>query len=136
LDAQRESAFAALEGLTDSQLWHRPALKEWSIGEILDHNYLLIGSFLPMIRWMWKLAGWYGRLRRNRPYKTEIGPYRDPKFHQWVGFIWTRYNAQAVSLEQLNPNWILHAYQSSTKAKRKTCSGISIFMIPCSVGAI
>jgi len=37
MDSQRESAFATLEGLTDSQLWQRPAPKEWSIGEILDH---------------------------------------------------------------------------------------------------
>jgi hypothetical protein len=104
LDAQRESAFSALEGLTDSQLWQRPAPKEWSIGEILDHNYLLIGSFLPMIRWLWKFTGWYGRLRRNRPYTTEIEDlYRDPKFPQWVGFLWTpRYNTRKpVSFEQL-----------------------------------
>jgi hypothetical protein len=39
LDAQREIAFTALDGLTDLQLWQRPASKEWSISEILDHNY-------------------------------------------------------------------------------------------------
>jgi hypothetical protein len=90
LDSQREAAFAALKGITDSQLWQRPAPKEWSIGEILDHNYLLFASFLPVVQWMWKLVGWYGRLRRHRPYKTEIEDlYRNPKFPHWVGFLWT-----------------------------------------------
>jgi hypothetical protein len=104
MDEQRESAFSALAGLTDSQLWQRPALKEWSIGEILDHNYLLFASTYPAVQWIWKLNGWYGRLRRNRPYQTEIKDlYRSPKFPQWVGFLWTpRYNTRKpVSFEQL-----------------------------------
>lgn len=104
MDAQRESNFAALDGLTDAQLWKRPAPKEWSIGEILDHNYLLFASFLPMVKWMWTLGAWYGRLRRKRSYKVEIEDlYRSPTFPQWVGFMWTpRYNTrQPVSLEAL-----------------------------------
>jgi len=113
LDSQRESAFAALDGLADSQLWERPAPKEWSIGEILDHNYLLFASFLPMVKWMWNLSGWYGRLRRKRPYKTEIEDlYRSPKFPQWVGFLWTprRNIRKPVSLEALkSESRILHA---------------------------
>ncbi len=88
LDSQRESAFTALDGLTNSQLWQRPASKEWSIGEILDHNYLLFASTYPAVQWIWKLVGWYGRLRRKRAYKTEIDDlYRSPKFPQWVGFL-------------------------------------------------
>ena len=104
LDAQRESAFAALDGLTDSQLWQRPAPKEWSIGEILDHNYLLFASTYPAVEWIWNLNSWYGRLRRKRPYKTGIEDlYRSPKFPQWVGFLWTpRYNTRKpVSFDQL-----------------------------------
>jgi len=58
LDAQRESALSALEGITDSQLWQRPAPKEWSIGEILDHNYLLIASMYPIVERMWRF--WVG----------------------------------------------------------------------------
>ena len=57
-----------------------------------------------MVQWMWKLGSWYGRLRRNRPYKTEIEDlYRSPKFPQWVGFMWTpRYNTRKpVSIEAL-----------------------------------
>lgn len=90
LDSQRESVFIVLDGLTDTQLWQRPVPKEWSIGEILDHNYLLFRSFYPTVKWMWKWYGWYGRLRRNRSYQTEIEDlYRSPKFPQWVGFMWT-----------------------------------------------
>ena len=104
LDSQRESAFVMLTGLTDAQLWQRPAPKEWSIGEILNHNYLLSASFFSAAKWMWKLNGWYGRLHRKRPYKAEIEDlYRDPKFPHWVGFLWTpRYNRRKpVSLEML-----------------------------------
>jgi hypothetical protein len=104
LDSQRESLFSVLDGLTDAQLWQRPAPKEWSIGEILDHNYLLFRSFYPSVKWMWKWFGWYGRLHRNRPYQTEIEDlYRSPKFPQWVGFMWTpRYNRRnPVPLETL-----------------------------------
>ena len=104
MDSQRESAFAALENLTDSQLWQRPAPKEWSIGEILDHNYLLFASMVPAVQWMWKLNGWYGRIRKHRPYETEIEDlYRSPKFPHWVGFLWTpRFNTRRpVSLEAL-----------------------------------
>jgi len=104
LDSQRESAFTALDGVTDFQLWQRPAPKEWSIGEILDHNYLLFASFYPAIQWLWKLAGWYGHLHRNRSYIVETEDlYRSPKFPQWVGFLWTpRYNTRKpVSFEQL-----------------------------------
>lgn len=90
LDAQRESALSALAGLTEAQLWRRPAPKEWSIGEILDHNYLLFASIYPIVKWTWKLNGWYGRLQRRRPYRTEIDDlYRSPMFPQWVGFMYT-----------------------------------------------
>jgi hypothetical protein len=104
LDAQRESALSALAGLTGAQLWQRPAPKEWSIGEILDHNYLLFASMYPIVKWTWKLTGWYGRLQRRRPYRTEIEDlYRSPKFPQWVGFMWTpRFNTRKpVPLETL-----------------------------------
>ena len=90
LDTQRESVFAALNGLTDAQLWQRPAPKEWSIGEILDHNYLLVASSYSVVKGIWKFGSWYGRVRRNRPYQTDTADlYRDPKFPHWVGFFWT-----------------------------------------------
>lgn len=104
MDSQRESTFTVLDGLANSQLWQRPAAKEWSIGEILDHNYLLFASMVTAVQWMWKLNGWYGHLRRHRPFKTEIEDlYRSPKFPHWVGFLWTpRFNTRKpVSLEML-----------------------------------
>ncbi|NJN80196.1 MAG: DinB family protein [Anaerolineales bacterium] len=104
MDSQRESVFHSLEGITDSQLWQRPAPKEWSIGEILNHNHLLVASFYPAIKVIWNWLGWYGRLKRNRAYVTEIEDvYRSPKFPQWVGFLWTpRFNNhKPVSFEEL-----------------------------------
>ncbi len=104
MDSQRETVLSMLDDLTDEQLWQRPSPKEWSIGEILDHNYLLMASFLPAVTRLWEWFGWYGRLRRSRKYATEIEDvYRDPRFPQWVGFLWTpRFNTRKpVSLEML-----------------------------------
>jgi hypothetical protein len=53
---------------------------------------------------VWNLNGWYGRLRRNRPYEVEIeNLYRSSRFPQWVGFLWTpRYNTRKpVPFEKL-----------------------------------
>jgi hypothetical protein len=104
MDNQREAAFSALDGITDSQLWQMPAPKEWSLGEILDHNYLLMASFYPIVQRIWTWFGWYARLRRNRPYQSGIGDvYHNPKFPQWVGFLWTpRYSTRKpIPLESL-----------------------------------
>jgi len=104
LDAQREAAFAACEGLSFAQIWQRPAPGEWSIGEILNHNYLLIASMFPLVKFTWKAFGWYGRKRRKRPYASEIEDvYRRKNFPMWVGFLWTpKYNPdKPVPLEQL-----------------------------------
>jgi hypothetical protein len=94
LDSQREAAFSALEGLNDAQVWQRPAPNEWSIGEILDHNYLLIASSYPLVKLAWNTLAWYGKLRRKQPYTTEIDDvYRRKTFPMWTGFQWTpRYN--------------------------------------------
>ncbi|MCK6582549.1 MAG: DinB family protein [Anaerolineales bacterium] len=105
MDRQREAILISLGGLTDTQLWHRPAPKEWSIGEILDHAYLLTSSFYPVVRFLWSSLGWFGRLRRKRPYDTGIEDlYRSSKFPQWVGFMWTpRYNTRKpVPFDALN----------------------------------
>ena len=104
LDNQRETALSALVGLSDEQIWQRPAPKEWSIGEILNHNYLLIASTLPYVRLAWRWWGWRGRRHRHLPYPTEIPDlYRDGKFPMWVGFMWTpRHNPRRpVPLTQL-----------------------------------
>ena len=54
LDNQREAALAAAATLTPTQLWQRPAPKEWSVGEILDHNYLLVARTLPLLKGAWR----------------------------------------------------------------------------------
>ena len=113
MDSQREHAFAALNGIDDFQLWQRPVPKEWSIGEILNHIYLLTASFYPVVVWLWRLGNGYGQRRRNRSYQTEIEDlYRSPKFPQWVGFLWTpRYNLRKpASVEKLKSDMdLIHA---------------------------
>ncbi len=104
LDAQREAAFVACAGLSAEQIWQHPAPGEWSIGEILNHNCLVLDSFFSFATFAWRFFSWYGRRRRNRPYATEIDDvYRRKSFPMWVGFLWTpKYNAsKPVSLEQL-----------------------------------
>ena len=113
LDSQRELAFTGLDGLTEEQLWQRPAPKEWCIGEILDHNYLLIGSTFPYVKAAWKTQQRRAERRRERAYTTEIeDPYRKPSFPMWVGFLWKpRYTPRKpVPLEKLKTeNRDLHA---------------------------
>jgi hypothetical protein len=94
LDSQRETALAIVDALTEGQVWQRFAPKEWCIGEILDHNYRLIASTMPYVRFAWRYFGWYGERKRHRPYQTHIPDlYRAGKFPMWVGFLWTpRYN--------------------------------------------
>lgn len=90
MDAQREAAFAALDDLSAEQIWQRPAPKEWCIGEILDHNVRLFQSAIPLLKTGWALMGWYGRLRRNKPYRVEIdNVYKRSTFPMGVGFLWT-----------------------------------------------
>ncbi len=104
LDAQRENVFAACAGLNEAQIWQRPAPGEWSIGEILNHNNLVLASFFPLVKFAWKAFGWYGRRRRQRPYALDIEDvYQRKNFPMWVGFLWTpKYSAQKpVALEQL-----------------------------------
>jgi hypothetical protein len=89
MDFQRESAFAGLCSLADSQLWQRPAPKEWSIGEILDHNNRLYDTFYPLVKNMWLWFRWYGEWKKSRPYQFEVEDfYRKPSFPHWVGFLW------------------------------------------------
>ncbi len=113
LDSQREAAFAALEGLTEAQIWQPPAPKEWCIGEVLDHNHLLFASALPYVKLAWALQRRRAEKRRGRPYPIDIeDPYRKPSFPMWVGFLWTpRYTPRRpVSLETLKAeNRHLHA---------------------------
>jgi DinB superfamily len=113
LDSQREAAFATLDKLTEEQIWQRPAPKEWCLGEILDHNYLLIGSTFPYVKAAWRLQKRRAERRRARPYDIYIeDPYRKRSFPMWVGFLWKpRFTPRhPVELEKLkSENRDLHA---------------------------
>jgi hypothetical protein len=113
LDSQREAAFTALDGLSETGIWQRPGLKEWSLGEIIDHNYLLIASTFPYVKFAWKTQQRFAEKRRERPYQTEIeDPYRKPSFPMWVGFLWKpRFTPKnPVALQKLKTeNRDLHA---------------------------
>ncbi len=84
----------------EDQIWQRPA-REWCIGEILDHNILLIAStclcrvclaFSPLGDAPW-----------SRTYSASLpDPYRDPRFPMWVGFLWAPIHPnRRVSLESI-----------------------------------
>ena len=89
LGHQRETAFQALEGLSENQIWQRPEPGEWSIGEILNHTQLLFSSIFPLVRLTWGGLKWAGKLWRGRDYHTEIeDTYQKETFPMWVGFLW------------------------------------------------
>lgn len=90
LDSQRQAMAFTLEGLEEAQAWQRPFAKEWCIGEILSHTVRFYHSFLPALRSYYRLVGWFGRLRRNHPYKVTIeNVYQRPGFPMWTGFLWS-----------------------------------------------
>ncbi len=104
LDEQRETMFAALSGLSEDQIWQRPARGEWCIGEILDHNILLIASTLPYVRFAWRFFHRLGMRHRSRTYSASLpDPYRNPRFPMWVGFLWAPriHPNRRVSLESI-----------------------------------
>ena len=104
LDAQRETALAALDGLSENQIWIRPSDKEWCIGEILSHVCRANSSMLSPERQAWKYLYWYGVRKRDRPYQTTIQDlYQTGKFPMWIGiFLAPRHTAKkSVPLEQL-----------------------------------
>lgn len=113
LDSQREIAFTSLGGLTEEQIWQRPRPKEWCIGEILNHNYLVFSSVFPYVKASWETQKHRAEKRCERTYATEIeDPYRKPSFPMWVGFLWKpRYTpSKPVPLEKLKTeNRNLHA---------------------------
>ena len=77
LDTQCQVAFAALDGLTEEQIWQRPYPKEWCLGEILDHNYLLIANTLPYVKVAWNVQQRLVIKRCDRSFATGIeDPYR------------------------------------------------------------
>jgi hypothetical protein len=89
MDRQTNETFALLKKLSGQQLWQRPAPKEWSIGEILNHSYLLMKSSLPAVTLSWNLFHKLAERRRARPYPSQTDNiYLRKGFPMWVGFIW------------------------------------------------
>jgi hypothetical protein len=85
---QREELFAQLSGVPNDRLWLRPGPGEWSIGENVDHLRAVYLSFLPWLQAAWTLLHPLARLRRAKPYRTQIdNVYRRPNFPQKVGWL-------------------------------------------------
>ena len=89
LDAQREAVFACLAGMDQARLWLRPAPRDWSIGENLDHAWRVLRSFRRMFSAAWPLMLPLSRLKGGSPYQTEIDDvYARPGFPLNVGWMW------------------------------------------------
>ncbi len=80
---------------------------------MLDHNFLLIATTLPYVKFAWNSQQRRAAKRREHPYAIEIAdPYRKSKFPMWVGFLWKpRYSQKhPITFESLKAeNRNLHA---------------------------
>jgi hypothetical protein len=104
MHAQRQEIFSFLETLPPEVIWQRPAPKEWSVGENLDHMRVIYRSMFPLVAASWYLflpLAWLMRRRPYRPYIDDV--YRRPGFPDKVGWIWPpRYTPERpASLETL-----------------------------------
>lgn len=109
IDYQREALFTEIKGVETDLLWRRPAEKEWSIGENIDHGRVLLRSFRRLLKFIWPVFSLYAKLKRRRPYNVTIDDvYERPGFPLNVGWIWpSKYNANnPVSLENLNELYV------------------------------
>ncbi len=109
LDYQREAVFTDIKGVETGLLWQRPAEKEWSMGENIDHGRVLLRSFQRILNFIWPVFSQYARFKRRRPYTVTIDDvYERPGFPLNVGWIWpSKYNADnPVSLENLNELYV------------------------------
>lgn len=89
LDAQRETVLASLEGIDEARLWLRPGPRDWSIGQNLDHAWIVLRSFRRFFSAAWPAMLPLAHLRGNRPYQTEIDDvYARPGFPLGVGWMW------------------------------------------------
>lgn len=89
LDAQREAVFARLSGTDEAILWQRPGPQDWSIGENLDHAWIVLRSFRRLFSAAWPILRPFARLKGDRPYPTEIDDvYARPGFPLNVGWMW------------------------------------------------
>jgi len=90
MDEQRREIFALLESVDPTLIWQRPAPKNWSLGENLDHSWRALRSFRHLFMGAWILLSPIGRLRQDRSYPTEIDDvYARPGFPLNVGWMWS-----------------------------------------------
>ena len=109
LDSQREAIFTKISGVETSILWQRPAEKEWSMGENLDHGRILLKSFRRLLTIFWPVFMPYARLKRHQHYEVYIDDvYERPGFPLNVGWIFpSKFNTDnPVSLEHLSELYI------------------------------
>lgn len=109
LDSQRETIFREIKAIETDLLWQRPAEKEWSMGENIDHGRVLLRSFRRLLKIIWPVFNPYAKLKRHRQYEVTIDDvYERPGFPLNVGWIWpSKYNADnPVSLESLNELYV------------------------------
>ncbi|MDW7739043.1 MAG: DinB family protein [Bacillota bacterium] len=104
METQREANFSEIDGLDTSILWQRPAEKEWSIGENIDHARVLLRSFRRLLKFIWPILMPYAMLKRKRIYQKTIDDvYERPGFPLNVGWMWpSKFNREnPVPLETL-----------------------------------
>ena len=109
LDSQREAIFTDIKGVDTDLLWLRPAEKEWSMGENIEHGRVLLRSFRRLLKIIWPIFSPYAKLKRRRHYEVTIDDvYERPGFPLNVGWIWpSKYNADnPVSLGSLNELYV------------------------------
>jgi hypothetical protein len=96
LDAQWAAVLARLAGIDEARLWQRPGPRDWSIGENLDHAWLVLRSFRRMFTAAWPVMLPVAHLKGGRPYRTEIDDvYARPGFPLNVGWMWSsRHSAE------------------------------------------
>jgi hypothetical protein len=89
MDRKCDACLALLEGISDDLLWWRPAPREWSIGQTLDHLRVFNASMLRIFGIAWTVELLWARLRRSRPYAVDIeNHYARPDFPMNTGWIW------------------------------------------------
>ncbi|MFJ7734623.1 DinB family protein [Lysinibacillus sp. NPDC097231] len=71
LQEQRTHYMPSIHALSQEELWHRKEDGKWSIGEHLYHLYLILKMLKTATKCSLLLTP-YAKMRRNKPYATEI----------------------------------------------------------------
>ncbi|OXS74040.1 hypothetical protein B1B04_10525 [Lysinibacillus sp. KCTC 33748] len=71
LQEQRTHYLPCIHSLSQEQLWHREKEDKWSIGEHFYHLYLILKMLKTATKFSLLLTP-YAKMRRNKPFATEI----------------------------------------------------------------